>query len=422
MGTLSATLEGQRPPRLSARRNTVPLTDNSGVAPVKGSSVKPSLDQHSVRFSAHVVFFCYRWLAWAVAALSLTLPERPVATLPRDAGLLLLIGVINVAATALAQGYVRIARQRPAIMSLDLMAGAAILWLSGSAYLPFMPYALAGLVLPALLFGWRGAMLAAAGFVALDLIGLGVLNGGAEPASPATLMRPLLPLAFAAFWVVAERVVMRAADPGADGAGLTGTMGGRLLDPGPEAPARAPQPSRFFERQRGTSPTPTTSNLTAPGPMVLLRPAAEQRHDLARRVLFDLTPTHAVNTAVSLEQLGASARSDELDVQVSCTGAPRPLTLAQHSLLLRIAHEALLNVQQHARAHKARLTLAYEGDVVALEVCDDGVGLLDGTYERPGLHALRALRYRLAELDGQLAVFEGAEGGVTVRANLPLEP
>ncbi|MFN3372105.1 MAG: ATP-binding protein, partial [Chloroflexus sp.] len=57
-----------------------------------------------------------------------------------------------------------------------------------------------------------------------------------------------------------------------------------------------------------------------------------------------------------------------------------------------------------------------------LQVEDDGVGLLDGTYERPHLHALRALRYRVAEFDGQLAVFEGEQGGLTVRVTLPLEP
>ncbi|GIV92591.1 MAG: hypothetical protein KatS3mg056_1300 [Chloroflexus sp.] len=38
------------------------------------------------------------------------------------------------------------------------------------------------------------------------------------------------------------------------------------------------------------------------------------------------------------------------------------------------------------------------------------------------LHALRALRYRITELDGQLAVFEGERGGLIVRVTLPLEP
>jgi len=58
---------------------------------------------------------------------------------------------------------------------------------------------------------------------------------------------------------------------------------------------------------------------------------------------------------------------------------------------------------------------------VALLIQDDGVGLLDGTHERPGLHALRAMQYRLAEFGGRLDVFETEGGGVTVRATMPLE-
>lgn len=381
--------------------------------------MKLPADQQPLRLSDHVAFFSYRWLAWAVAALALTLPGRPVATLPRDAGLLLLIGVINVVATALAQSYVRVARQRPALLALDLAAGAAVLWLSGSTYLPFLPYALAGLVLPALLFGWRGALGAAAVFVALDMAGLSLLNPGAALSGLALAVRPLVPVAFGGAWVAAGRL-MAHARPAYDGRpGRQARQGAGVARPDEEGQPRAQQPPRLADMGRPEA-GPGRANL-AVGPMVLLR-AAEQRADPSRRVLYDLNPAQAASLAASLEQLGAAAaRQGDLEVRVSCTGSPRPLGQAQHSLLLRVAHEALLNVQQHARAHTADLTLAYESAAVTLVVHDDGVGLLDGTYERPGLHALRAVRYRLAELDGQLAVFESEDGGVTVRATLPLD-
>lgn len=374
-----------------------------------------------MRLSDHVAFFSYRWLAWAAAALALTLPGRPVETLPRDAGLLLLIGVINVVATALAQGYVRIARQRPAILTLDLIAGAAVLWLSGSAYFPFIPYALAALVLPALLFGWPGAIASALAFIALDIFGLMVLTT-AEPLSGMALaVRPLIPLAFAGFWAAVGQAL---APGGAD----HHRRGGRAGQPGEgldqRAAAAAPgaqQQPRPLERPRPEQPASAATNVAAAAPLVLLR-AADQRGDLARRVLYDVNPAHDLSLTASLEQLGAAAaRQGDLDVQVSHSGSPRPLSQAHHSVLLRVAHEALLNVQQHARAHVVEVTLAFESAAVTLVVSDDGVGLLDGTYERPGLHALRAVRYRLAELDGQLAVFEREGGGVTVRATLPLE-
>jgi signal transduction histidine kinase len=87
---------------------------------------------------------------------------------------------------------------------------------------------------------------------------------------------------------------------------------------------------------------------------------------------------------------------------------------------VKLAREALHNVRQHAQAHTATMTLAYAPGRVELSVRDDGVGLLDGTYERPGLHALRALHYRLAEMDGRLDVFEPHDGGLVVRGSLPL--
>jgi signal transduction histidine kinase len=87
--------------------------------------------------------------------------------------------------------------------------------------------------------------------------------------------------------------------------------------------------------------------------------------------------------------------------------------------MLRLAQEALLNVQQHAHAHSALITLRYDPRQLTLTIQDDGVGLLDGTHERPGVHALRAIGYRLAEIDGTLEVSEGESGGVTVRATAP---
>jgi signal transduction histidine kinase len=139
-------------------------------------------------------------------------------------------------------------------------------------------------------------------------------------------------------------------------------------------------------------------------------------------VLYDLHASPDVSLPTALEQLAAmAAHQSGLAISASCLGAARPLNASQQAILLRCAQEALLNVRQHARAHSAQLTLSFEPRAVVLSVQDDGVGLLDGTYERPGLHALRAVRYRLAELDGQLAVFDSEGGGLTLRATLPLD-
>jgi signal transduction histidine kinase len=116
----------------------------------------------------------------------------------------------------------------------------------------------------------------------------------------------------------------------------------------------------------------------------------------------------------------AFSRDANIALRLSLANENQRLSAGKRIALAHLAQEALRNVQQHAHAHAAWLALQYESSMVILTVQDDGVGLLDGTYHRPGLHALRMIRYRLAEFDGQLEVFEGEQGGVTVRGTLPL--
>jgi hypothetical protein len=103
--------------------------------------VEHSADKWSLHLARHTAFYGYRWFAWMLAALALVLPDRPAGTLPRDAAFVLLLLLMNVALTALAYPYTRIARRRWFVLGLDLLASAALLWLSDSAWLPFFPYA-----------------------------------------------------------------------------------------------------------------------------------------------------------------------------------------------------------------------------------------------------------------------------------------
>lgn len=389
----------------------------------KGNSVKRPVAEWRVRLSDHVAFFSYRWIAWGVAALTLTIPGRPAESLPRDAGLLLLLGVINVLATALAQGYVRLLRRRPLVLSLDLAASAAVLWLSQSHTLPFLPYALGALVLPALVFGWRGALLSTLSFIGLDILGLLTFNQafGATLAPLALGFRILAPLIFAGAWVGARRVVENDGDLGTGFPRPLGEGGTSDVGRGKSNADRSATTLRLTDLQPSIAPGESSANLASAGPAIAMRVTAEQ-HSATRRVVYDLPPTPEIGLAAALERLGTLvARQSGLNVQVSCVGTARRLHAAQHAVLLRAAQEALQNVQQHARARSAVVLLAFEPHSVSLTVEDDGVGLLDGTYERPGLHGLRAVRYRLAEFDGHLDVFEGEHGGVTVRATLPLD-
>jgi len=92
------------------------------------------------------------------------------------------------------------------------------------------------------------------------------------------------------------------------------------------------------------------------------------------------------------------------------------------SALYRVAQEALRNVQRHAHATRATISLYVEGDWAVLEIVDNGTGfdLADAELRRPGM-GLFAMRERL-ELVGGDAVIETSPGkGTTVRARVPLQ-
>ena len=75
--------------------------------------------------------------------------------------------------------------------------------------------------------------------------------------------------------------------------------------------------------------------------------------------------------------------------------------------LLRTAQEALANVAKHANASRAWLTLSYMGDVVTLDVRDDGDRLRrcrpGRTSAGPGF-GLSAMRQRVNRVAGTLAI------------------
>jgi signal transduction histidine kinase len=87
--------------------------------------------------------------------------------------------------------------------------------------------------------------------------------------------------------------------------------------------------------------------------------------------------------------------------------------------LWRITQEALTNVEQHARARRAQVTLRREPSSVVLQVTDDGIGLPAGAESGPNRFGLRGMRERVEGLGGRLTL-HGNEDGTSVEASLPV--
>lgn len=155
------------------------------------------------------------------------------------------------------------------------------------------------------------------------------------------------------------------------------------------------------------------------------RSTARLSLDQARRVVHDLRPDlleqHSLPDALGR----AAARWQEsagLPVTATITGRPVPLPSHIEVTLLRAAQEALNNVRKHARASAVQLTLSYMGDVVVLDVQDDGVGF-SGAEPSPlsGGYGLQAMRERVEQGGGFVDVESDPGEGTTVVVTIPLE-
>ena len=377
--------------------------------------------QHQPVLADATLFVGYRWLAWLAAGLVI-LWHDPVA--PRFTTLLIAAAIVNLLATLLAQRYIRLVQRLPAVMSLDVVYCITILFMTGGWSGPMALYALSGIVLPALLFGWRGGLMA--GLLAVSLNLALYLANGITPEQLISRNQQVELLfvmtaapAFGCIFPAVLEMVRHA---------IAQRENQRRK---PRSPFEEPRVDRSLDLDSINRVLPRSREQDRRVPALPeLQPVrntavrtAEPNIEELRRVLCAPypQPTGDLHELLNLLASRYSGHSN-LRTRVTVLGRARAIGAAQQSVLLRLLQEALLNVQQHAHASKVELTLRYDALSVALLVQDNGVGLLDGTYERPGgVHALRAMHYRLAELGGRLDVFETEGGGVTVRATTPLE-
>ena len=112
---------------------------------------------------------------------------------------------------------------------------------------------------------------------------------------------------------------------------------------------------------------------------------------------------------------------NDIPVEVTTTGEPVALHPEIESALLRTAQEALANVEKHASATRVGVTLSFMGDVVALDVRDDGVGfeVSEGRARSDSGFGLTAMRQRVSRVAGTLAIESEPGGGTALSARVP---
>jgi signal transduction histidine kinase len=136
--------------------------------------------------------------------------------------------------------------------------------------------------------------------------------------------------------------------------------------------------------------------------------ALRELRDLARGIHPPVLADRGLEAA-----LASLASSTPLHVELSVDVTPRPAP-AVESALYFVAAEALANAAKHARARRVDIRIVRGGEVLELEVRDDGEGGAD-----PEGTGLRGLRRRVEALDGTLSVTSPRGGPTAIRAVLP---
>jgi signal transduction histidine kinase len=136
--------------------------------------------------------------------------------------------------------------------------------------------------------------------------------------------------------------------------------------------------------------------------------ALRELRDLARGIRPPILADRGLAAAIA-----ALVHDSSMKVDVVADVRERP-PAAVETAAYYVVSEALANAGKHAGASGVRVTLARRGDVLEVQVEDDGRGGADADG-----NGLRGLRRRVEALDGTFAVASPAGGPTVVRAELP---
>lgn len=136
--------------------------------------------------------------------------------------------------------------------------------------------------------------------------------------------------------------------------------------------------------------------------------ALSELRDLARGIYPPVLTDRGLTAAVT-----ALAARTPMVVVVDGPLTERPAPAVEAAAYF-VAAEALANAAKHSRAMEVAISIARHGDVLTIEVRDDGVGGADAAGS-----GLTGLRRRVEALDGSSAVVSPPGGPTVVSATLP---
>lgn len=86
----------------------------------------------------------------------------------------------------------------------------------------------------------------------------------------------------------------------------------------------------------------------------------------------------------------------------------------------RTAQEALTNVAKYAKCSLVQIEISNAGNVLTLEVCDNGVGITREEMMKPHAFGIRGLQERAKTVGGWLDVSTQSGRGTTITLSVPM--
>jgi signal transduction histidine kinase len=178
-----------------------------------------------------------------------------------------------------------------------------------------------------------------------------------------------------------------------------------------------------LEAERGLE----SAGSSAPAHLEIIHRMAAQGSMDVRSAIFALA--HGIDQA-SLPYVLQTLAQEFKETTAIETGLILPpelpaLNIELRGVVARIVQEALANVRKHARATMVLVSLSVNNSTLTVTVQDNGVGLspvrLPDAIQGDGYHVgVFTLRTMVERLGGRLSLLNGDEGGLVLKAQLPL--
>jgi PAS domain S-box-containing protein len=143
----------------------------------------------------------------------------------------------------------------------------------------------------------------------------------------------------------------------------------------------------------------------------------------ARQIAYELRPSALAHLPVSVALKEHAWHFEEISGLIIRVAETVPIPTVDEAtalILFRAAQEALTNVVRHARASSVDIVLRADGNSIAMDVIDDGVGIEEAALGKSGSLGLLGIRERASARGGALVVQRNVGVGTTISVRLPI--